>query len=58
VIILKEYCLEVNRLFIFQCFSDVFKKGFYKVKKGSLGLAEKGRVSEKEGIASKKAYKL
>jgi hypothetical protein len=49
-------------LFVFQCFSDVFKKGFYKVEKGGLGLAERGKVSEKREvvskITSKKACKL
>jgi hypothetical protein len=59
---LKEYCIKVNRLFVFQCFSNVFKRGFYKVEKGSLGLAERGKVSEKEEVISKntnkKAYKL
>jgi hypothetical protein len=49
-------------LFVFQCFSDVFKRGSYKVKEGSLGLAEKGGVSGKEEVInkdiSKKAYKL
>jgi hypothetical protein len=62
VIVLKKYYTEVNRLFVFQCFSDVFKKGFCKVKRGSLGLAEKGGVSEKGGViskdTSKEAYKL
>jgi hypothetical protein len=49
-------------LFVFQCFSNVFKKGSYKVEKGSLGLAKRGKVSEKEEVVSKntskKAYKL
>jgi hypothetical protein len=58
VIVLKEYYTEVNRLFVFQCFSDVFKRGSYKVKRGSLGLAERGKVSRKEEVASKEAYKL
>jgi hypothetical protein len=62
VIVLREYCTGVDKLFVFQCFSDVFKGGSYKVEGGSLGLAEKGRVSEKEGVASKdtskEAYKL
>jgi hypothetical protein len=38
------------------------KKGFYKVEKGSLGLAKKSKVDKKEGVTnkntSKKAYKL
>jgi hypothetical protein len=58
VIVLKKYCTKVNRLFVFQCFSDVFKRGFCKVKGGSLGLAERGEVGGKEGVASKEAYKL
>jgi hypothetical protein len=45
-------------LFVFQCFSNVFKRGSYKVKKDSLGLAEKSKVSEKKGVVSKEAYKL
>jgi hypothetical protein len=49
-------------LFVFQCFSNVFKKGFCKVKEDSLSLAEKGKVSKKEKVVSKntnkKAYKL
>jgi hypothetical protein len=49
-------------LFVFQCFSDIFKKGSYKIKKGSLSLTEKGEVGKKEGVTSKntnkKAYKL
>jgi hypothetical protein len=62
VIILREYYTEVNRLFVFQCFSNVFKKSFYKIKKGSLGLAERGEVNKKGGVVnkniSKKAYRL
>jgi hypothetical protein len=58
VIVLKKYYIRVNRLFVFQCFSDVFKKGFYKIKRGSLGLAKKGEVGEKEGVANKKACRL
>jgi hypothetical protein len=58
VIVLKKYCTKVNRLFVFQCFSDVFKRGSYKVEKGSLGLIEKGKVSGKGGVANKEAYKL
>jgi hypothetical protein len=45
-------------LFVFQCFSDVFKKGSYKVKEGSLGLAERGKVDKKKGIVSKEACRL
>jgi hypothetical protein len=49
-------------LFVFQCFSDVFKKGSCKIEKGSLGLAERDKVSEKEEVinknTNKKAYKL
>jgi hypothetical protein len=59
---LKEYYTKVNRLFIFQCFSNVFKKGFCKIKKDSLGLAKRGEVDGKEEVTSKntskKAYKL
>jgi hypothetical protein len=55
--VLKEYYTEVNRLFVFQCFSDVFKKGSYKVKGGSLGLAERGKVGGKERVASKDTSK-
>jgi hypothetical protein len=62
MIILKKYCIKVNRLFVFQCFSDVFKRGFYKVKGGGLGLTERGKVNKKGGVISKdiskKAYKL
>jgi hypothetical protein len=58
VIVLKEYYTKVNRLFVFQCFSDVFKGGSCKVEGGSLGLAEKGGVGEKEGVASKEACKF
>jgi hypothetical protein len=58
VIILKEYYTEVNRLFVFQCFSDVFKGGFCEIKKSSLGLAERGGVGEKEEVISKEAYRL
>jgi hypothetical protein len=56
--VLREYYTEVNRLFVFQCFSNVFKRGFYEIEGGSLGLAERGEVGEKEGVASKKACKL
>jgi hypothetical protein len=58
IIVLREYCTEVNKLFVFQCFSDVFKGGSYEVKGGSLGLAEKGEVDGKEGVISKEAYKF
>jgi hypothetical protein len=58
IIMLKEYYTEVNRLFVFQCFSDVFKRGFYKVEKSSLGLAERDRVNKKKEVVSKEAYKL
>jgi hypothetical protein len=56
--VLKEYYIRVNRLFVFQCFSDVFKGGSCKVKKGSLGLAKRGKVGKKKEVANKKAYKL
>jgi hypothetical protein len=58
VIMLREYCTRVNRLFVFQCFSDVFKRGSCKVEGGSLGLVEKGGVGRKGGVASKEACKL
>jgi hypothetical protein len=58
IIILKEYYIRVNRLFVFQYFSNVFKKGFYKIEKGSLGLTEKSKVNKKEKIVNKRAYKL
>jgi hypothetical protein len=58
IIVLREYCTEVNKLFVFQCFSDVFKRGSYKVEKGSLGLAERGEVGGKEEVVNKGAYKL
>jgi hypothetical protein len=58
IIVLKEYCIRVNRLFVFQCFSDVFKRGFCEVERGSLGLVERGKVSEKEGVTNKGACKL
>jgi hypothetical protein len=49
-------------LFVLQCFSNVFKRGFCKVKKDSLGLAKKDKVSKKEEVISKntnkKTYKL
>jgi hypothetical protein len=56
--VLRKYYTRVNKLFVFQYFSDVFKEGFYEVKRGSLGLAEKGEVGGKEGVASKRAYRL
>jgi hypothetical protein len=62
MIVLRKYCIRVNKLFVFQCFSNVFKKGFYKIEKGSLGLAKRDKVSEKKEVinknTSKKAYKL
>jgi hypothetical protein len=57
VIVLKKYCTEVNRLFVFQCFSNVFKKGFCKVKKGSLGLVKKSKVSKKKELLIKTLIK-
>jgi hypothetical protein len=58
IIVLREYYTRVDRLFVFQCFSDVFKEGFCKVEGGSLGLAERGGVGGKEGVASKEACRL
>jgi hypothetical protein len=58
VIVLREYYTRVNKLFVFQFFSDVFKRGFCEVERGSLGLAERGKVGEKGGVASKKACRL
>jgi hypothetical protein len=58
MIVLREYCTEVDRLFVFQCFSDVFKGGSCEVEGGSLGLAERGEVDGKEGVVSKEACKL
>jgi hypothetical protein len=58
VIVLKEYCTEVNRLFVFQYFSDVFKGSSCEVKGGSLGLAERGEVGGKGGVTNKGACKL
>jgi hypothetical protein len=58
IIVLKEYYTRVNRLFVFQCFSNVFKEGFCKVKKDSLGLAKRDKVSKKKEIINKRAYKL
>jgi hypothetical protein len=54
---LKEYCIRVNGLFVFQCFSDVFKRGFCEIKKSSLDLAERGEVDEKGGVVSKNTSK-
>jgi hypothetical protein len=54
---LKKYYTEVNRLFVFQCFSNVFKRGSYKVEGGSLGLAERGEVGEKGEVVSKDTSK-
>jgi hypothetical protein len=62
VIVLREYYIRVNRLFVFQYFSDVFKRGSCKVERGSLGLAERGEVGGKERVVSKntskEAYRL
>jgi hypothetical protein len=58
VIVLKKYYTRVNRLFVFQYFSDVFKEGSCEVEKDSLGLAERGGVSKKGGVVSKEAYRL
>jgi hypothetical protein len=58
VIVLRDYCTKVNRLFVFQCFSNVFKRGFCEVEGGSLGLAERDRVDKKEGVVSKEACRL
>jgi hypothetical protein len=58
VIVLREYYIRVNRLFVFQYFSDVFKRGFCEVERGSLGLAEKGGVDRKGGVANKEACRL
>jgi hypothetical protein len=55
--VLKEYYTEVNRLFVLQYFSDVFKKGFYKVEKSSLNLAEKDKVDRKREVVSKDTNK-
>jgi hypothetical protein len=55
--VLKKYCIRINRLFVFQCFSDVFKRGFCEVEEGSLGLAERGEVGEKGGVVSKNTNK-
>jgi hypothetical protein len=58
VIVLKKYYTRVNRLFVFQCFSDVFKGGFYEIEGGSLGLAERGEVGGKEGVVNKGACRF
>jgi hypothetical protein len=62
MIVLKKYYIRVNRLFVFQYFSNVFKRGSCEIKKDSLGLTEKGKVDEKERVTNKntnkKAYKL
>jgi hypothetical protein len=50
--VLKKYCTRVNRLFVFQCFSDVFKRGSCEIERGSLGLAERGEVGRKGEVAS------
>jgi hypothetical protein len=55
--VLREYCIRVNKLFVFQYFSDVFKKGSYKIEEGSLGLIKRDKVDKKRGIASKNASK-
>jgi hypothetical protein len=39
-----EYYTGVNRLFVFECFGDVFKGGSYKVKRGGLGLTGGGGI--------------
>jgi hypothetical protein len=58
VIVLKKYCTRVDRLFVFQYFSDVFKRGSCEVEGGSLGLTEKGEVGGKGGVANKRACRL
>jgi hypothetical protein len=58
MIVLREYCTRVNRLFIFQYFSDIFKRGFCEVERSSLGLAKRGGVNKKKEVASKGACKL
>jgi hypothetical protein len=57
VIVLKKYYTRVNRLFVFQCFSNVFKRGSCKVEEGSLGLTERGGVSGKGGVVSRNTSK-
>jgi hypothetical protein len=58
MIMLREYYTRLNKMFVFQCFSNVFKRGSYKIEEGSLGLTERGGVNKKKGVANKKAYKL
>jgi hypothetical protein len=58
MIVFKKYYIKVNKLFVFQYFSNVFKKGSYKIKRDSLGLAEKSKVSKKRKVVNKEAYKL
>jgi hypothetical protein len=55
--VLKKYCIRVNRLFVFQYFSDVIKEGSCEIEEGSLGLAEKGEVGGKGEVASKNTSK-
>jgi hypothetical protein len=57
IIVLKKYCIRVNKLFVFQCFSNIFKKGFCKIEENSLGLAKKGEVGEKEEVINKNTSK-
>jgi hypothetical protein len=54
---LRKYYTEVNKLFVFQCFGNVFKEGSYEIKKSSLGLAEKGRVNRKKRLLIKTLIK-
>jgi hypothetical protein len=58
IIVLRKYYTKINRLFVFQYFSNVFKRGFCKIEKGSLGLAEKDRVNKKKEVVSKGVCKL
>ena len=44
-------------MFVFQCFSDVFKEGFCEVEEDSLGLAERSGVNRKGGVVSKNTSK-
>jgi hypothetical protein len=57
MIMLREYYIGVDRLFVFQCFSNVFKGGSCEVEGGSLGLAERGGVGEEGGVVSKDTSK-
>jgi hypothetical protein len=57
MIMLRKYCTKVNRLFVFQYFSNVFKGGSYKVEKSSLGLAERDKVDRKGEVVSKDTSK-